>query len=356
MQSTWSQRIGAFTALPALIRELGGDPAKVLTYAGIDASVLQGPNNRIPYAALGRLLAYAARMTATPHLGLLAGRIWHLSDLGLVGELLRQSPSVKHALQSLVVHHHMNTHGGAAFLIERGGMVDLGYAIYMPGIEGSPQIGDALLAGGMNFLREIAGPGFNVSEVFLAHDGPADLRPYRSTFGVMPRFNAEFCAMRFSKRWLDRAIDGADPIKFAAAEALANAQQPDLLQQVYRTLRKLMLQDRHSGDDVADVLMMHRRTLNRRLKAKGLTFQQILDDVRYAVARELLAGSDVSLDDIAETLGYAGVSPFMRSFHRWAGMTPGRWRGAARTGEMRPSGDELPGPSIQPAIPAVGGV
>ena len=33
--------------------------------------------------------------------------------------------------------------------------------------------------------------------------------------------------------------------------------------------------------------------------------------------------------DVAATLGYAGVSPFMRTFRRWAGTTPGQWRRAA---------------------------
>ena len=92
----------------------------------------------------------------------------------------------------------------------------------------------------------------------------------------------------------------------------------------------MILDDRHSGDDVARLLSLHRRTLNRRLHALGTTYQQVLDQVRFDIARQLLATSDVSLDDIAATLGYAGVSPFMRTFRRWAGETPGRWRRLAK--------------------------
>ena len=105
---------------------------------------------------------------------------------------------------------------------------------------------------------------------------------------------------------------------------------PELLQRVYRGLRRLMLDNRHSGDDLAQLLTMHRRTLNRRLQAEGTTFQQVLDEVRYEVSRDLLASSDVHLDDIAATLGYAAVTPFMRTFRRWSGTTPGRWRRRAR--------------------------
>ena len=78
---------------------------------------------------------------------------------------------------------------------------------------------------------------------------------------------------------------------------------------------------------------MHRRTLNRRLKAEGTTFQRVLDEVRFDIARDLLSNSNVHLDDIAATLGYAAVTPFMRTFRRWSGTTPGQWRRSVRNGE-----------------------
>jgi AraC-like DNA-binding protein len=109
--------------------------------------------------------------------------------------------------------------------------------------------------------------------------------------------------------------------------------QRSLVERVYRALRLVMLHGGTSGDEVAQMLSMHRRTLNRRLQVDGFTFQQILDDVRFAVARELLGTSNLSLDDIAAALGYASVSPFMRAFHRWTDHTAGEWRRAAQRGQ-----------------------
>jgi AraC-like DNA-binding protein len=71
---------------------------------------------------------------------------------------------------------------------------------------------------------------------------------------------------------------------------------------------------------------MHRRTLNRRLHDEGTTFQAVLDDVRFELARQLISSSHIALDDVAASLGYAGASPFTRRFTRWSGMTPGDWR------------------------------
>ena len=147
---------------------------------------------------------------------------------------------------------------------------------------------------------------------------------------MTPRFDAEFAAVRFADHWMKRPVDGADPQKLARALERCHAmEQGDLVQGVFRAMRVLLLHGNSSGDDLAQMLSMHRRTLNRRLEAHGTTFREILDTVRFDVARQLLTDSQISLDDVADTLGYASVSPFMRSFQRWAGTTP-------RVGAVRP--------------------
>ena len=322
-----TQRVGGFTGLPALIRQLGADPDLLLEGAGLAPGALESPEGRASYAALGRLLRDAAAATGCPHLGLLAGRMWHLADLGLLGELVRHSPTVGEALRTLTVHQHLNNEAGLAFLTERGGFVDLGFAIYHPGVPGADLHYDSVLAGGCNFVRELCGPGWAPSEVFLSRAQPADVAPYRSAFKVTPRFDAEVCALRFPSRWMALPVAGADPARLRAAQASAESLgRGRLVEQVRRALRTLLVRGSASGDDVAQMLSMHRRTLNRRLHAEGTTFQRVLDEIRYAVARQLLSDTGAALDDIAASLGYSGVCPFMRSFRRWSGTTPGRWR------------------------------
>lgn len=326
----WNQRIGAFARLPALIRQLGADPDAILASLGLAGDALDGPERRIPYALLGPLLRTSAERTACAHFGLLAGRMWHVGDLGALGEIMRNCATVRDALQTLTVHQHLNSQGGLAFLIERGGMVDLGYAIYHPCATHTNEIYDSALAAGYNYLRELCGGDWVPSEVLLAYAKPADATHYRSLFRTLPRFNSEFCALRFPAHWMERRIPGADAERRRSAEARVEAAgDADLLHDTFRVLRLLLLHGRNSGNDAAQALSLHRRTLNRRLKRQGTTFQRVLDEVRFSVARQLLGMSDIALDDVAATLGYAGVSPFMRTFHRWAGTTPGRWRRVA---------------------------
>ena len=331
-----TQRVGGFVALPALLHALGGDVPRLLAVAGLDREALGQPDGRILFRSLGLLLDAAASSTGCAHVGLLAGRSWHLSDLGLLGELCRHSATVGDALHALAFHQRINSDAGAAFLLERDGWVDLGYAIYCADATGGSQISEAALACGFNFLRELCGGAWLPTQVQFAHARPADARPHRAFFKVCPKFDADYAAIRFPARWMQRRIEGADPLRRAALEVEASGvDDGDLLHAVRRAVRIGLVTGRSSGDDVAQSLSLHRRTLNRRLEAEGTTFQALLDAVRFDTARQLLDGSRLPLDDVAAALGYGGVTQFMRRFRHWTGTTPGDWRRRTRSSAVR---------------------
>lgn len=329
-EELWRQRVGALTVVPALLRQFGTDPAAVLAAAGLDASALDFAENTIPYAAFGRLFEEAARRTGCEHFGLLVGQAWHLSTMGMVGQMVRHSSTVGAALRAGAVYHHLNSQGGVVFLRERGSIAEWAYAIYRRGVQGVNQIGDGVLAALVNYMRELCGMNWVPTEVVVAHAPPADASPYRRLFRSPVRFNSEINALRFPAHWLKRAVPGADPRILRDLQRQASAiPQPDLIEKVHRSLRALLLSGAVTGDAVAQTLAMHRRTLNRRLKDHGTTFREVLEDVRFEAACQLLSATQLTLDDIAGALGYAGASPFTRAFRRRAGTTPGQWRSAA---------------------------
>jgi len=141
------------------------------------------------------------------------------------------------------------------------------------------------------------------------------------------RFDQDHCALRFSADWMQHALAAHDGERARVGlEALGSVEEIDLVPKLHRTLRLLLVAGRSSGDEVAQALALHRRTLNRRLRAQGTTFQKILDEVRFAVARQLLEQTQMSIPDIAAALCYSEVSAFTHAFRRWSGTTPTRWR------------------------------
>ncbi len=81
-----------------------------------------------------------------------------------------------------------------------------------------------------------------------------------------------------------------------------------------------------SFDDIAEALKTTTHTLRRRLKDEGHSFQEIKDSIRRDVAVSSLKHSDVSVQDLAEQLGFSESAAFIRAFKKWTGHTPSGFR------------------------------
>jgi AraC-like DNA-binding protein len=90
-----------------------------------------------------------------------------------------------------------------------------------------------------------------------------------------------------------------------------------------------------SAGEAARLLALSERTLHRRLAEEGTRFSALIDEARYARARELLSDKRNTVETIAFAVGYAEPSSFSRAFKRWSGVgaleyrrqQPGRPRG-----------------------------
>ena len=77
---------------------------------------------------------------------------------------------------------------------------------------------------------------------------------------------------------------------------------------------------------MAQALNMSPRTLLRKLKQEGTTYQRLLDKARKDVAKWYLLRTRMPIDVIADRLGYVDASNFSRGFRRWFGRPPGKFR------------------------------
>lgn len=94
------------------------------------------------------------------------------------------------------------------------------------------------------------------------------------------------------------------------------------------------MQGRRPGvDGVAAALALSPRSLQRRLGERGTSYQQLLDDVRRQVARELLRGTALETGEIAFLLGFEELNSFNRAFSGWEGASPLQWRRQGRPGQ-----------------------
>lgn len=331
----WSQRVGALRDLLDLLVEYGVDPGTVLEAVGLNPAEVSDAEQRIPYRVAVKLFAECCRRTGVEHIGLVAGHAWRLADLGALGELVRNAATAGEAVGTLVAYHQLNSQGGAAYLVQRARTVEFGYALFDPGVDEAAVLCDAVLAMGAGFVRELCGGHWNPTAACLPRKAPTDVQPYRALFRCPVHFNAERAMLVLEPAVMGLPVAGADRGRRQTLEAevlrlLGSAFVPS----VYRAVRMQLMQGWAAGDVVAQQLHLQRRTFNRRLAQSGLTYQGVLDEVRYGVSRQLLRDTDLAVIDVAAALGYSDSGNFSRAFHRWSGQSPATWRQANR---VRPS-------------------
>ncbi|MET0744036.1 MAG: AraC family transcriptional regulator [Microvirga sp.] len=323
-------RLGAATEIVRVLRDLGADPVGIIVEARLDPHLFDDGNNTMPFAALGRLISLCVARTACPVFGLLVGEKAAIASLGLLGGLMQHSPTAGDALRNLVRHLHLQDRGGASLLTVSGDVAMLSYAIYEPGIESTDQLSDAAIATFLNLMRALCGPSWRPAEVLLPRRPPSDLSPYRRLFGAPVRFDEETAALVFPARWLAHRVAGANAVahdlfreRIAEREAMSAVDFRDDLRRVLRS--RLTSRDCSAGT-IADLFSIHRRTLNRRLSAEGTGFRTVVEEMRFEIARQLLADTRMTFGQIAAALAFSEPSAFTRAFRRWSGQSPTAWQ------------------------------
>ena len=323
-------RVGGALAITAVLRDFGIDPREVLIEAGIAPELFDDPDNLITYRARGRLMTRSVVRTGCPHFGLLVGQRMNLPSLGLVGLLAKNAPDVGSALRSLVTYLHLHARGAVMELTVDPGLAMLSYDAYQLAVEATDQTGDGATAMMLNAMRTLCGTDFLPIEARFAHRTPDDVRPFRQFFKVPLRFDAEHFALVFSRDWLDRRVPGTDAElerllqkQIAMLESKHGDEFPAIVRGI---LRSALLTDHAGADQIAALFSIHVRTLSRRLEDFGTSFQELVDEGRFEIARQMLEDTSLDVGQIAEALGYARASAFTRAFRRWSGTTPALWR------------------------------
>jgi AraC-like DNA-binding protein len=95
-------------------------------------------------------------------------------------------------------------------------------------------------------------------------------------------------------------------------------------------VESLLIPVLHTGEAnmnaIAGKLALSRQTLFRKLKAEGMTFRKVLDDLRHKMALHYLNGKRASVNETAYLVGFSEPAAFSRAFKRWTGSSPRRVR------------------------------
>lgn len=178
----------------------------------------------------------------------------------------------------------------------------------------------------------ITGNSINAGEI---HFDFAEPPYYQSVKDKLPPifFNKPANQLRFPKAFLKQPLIMADPVaaKLAAEQCERELALFDSSDDIPTQVRAML--NHQQGyypqlEQVAERLFMSSRTLKRRLQQSGLGFQQLLDEARKRDAIKLLQNTSLTIEQIAQRLGYTDPANFSRAFKKWTGENPSAYRQA----------------------------
>jgi AraC-like DNA-binding protein len=172
------------------------------------------------------------------------------------------------------------------------------------------------------------------AHVEFAHQPLGPLSSYHGFFAVPVAFGCQSNALVFATGALDRLNPNAAPELGLFAQrhldhlrrTLGVRSDVDELERVREAVTQNAVRGEFGSAALAHSLAMSPRSLQRRLAAEGTSARELLDEARLAHARELLRDRGLSIEEIAELLGYATERSFRRAFERWTGLSPAQAR------------------------------
>ncbi len=100
----------------------------------------------------------------------------------------------------------------------------------------------------------------------------------------------------------------------------------DFASALHRELRTFVADGLPSVELAAEIAGTSVRTLQRRLRTVGLSYSELLEQIRREAAFRMVRNPEVKLIDVAMELGFSDPAHFTRAFRRWAGMPPSQYR------------------------------
>lgn len=308
-------RSAALTHFEAVAQACGLDARSLAVEAGLPARCLIEPDLVVPADAVGELLERAAERAREPAFGLRMAASRRLSNLGPLGLLLRDQPTLRSVIDTLAGNIHRHNEALSLTVVEDGDLVALREETHLG--RGRPVRQAVELAMGTTFrvLSVFLGDGWRPHAVTFRHAAPANLTWHRRLFGHAVRFGQEFNDIVCRAADLAVPNPGADPVMARYSQRLLESDtsvRPSMTSQV-RRLVVLLLPRRHCRVEVvAQHLGMTRRTVANHLAAEHTTFSALVDDMREELLMRYLEDGAHSLSEVGLLLGFSEPSAFSR--------------------------------------------
>lgn len=328
-------RSGSLEGYLELMEELGGNTPLILKQAGLNKSIFHNPDTLVPFSCICDLLERSATHCKNRNLGILLSHKRRGLTLGLIGLICLQSPDVKTAILKTIDNFHLHNMAEDWELKTDGPVT---YAIrhtHHPIAFKSIQTCEMAIGDVVHFMQSLCGQSLQLRSICFTHEAPPNTDIYKKFYGPNVLFNQEFNGITFNSAVLGKTIntidEGIHKHLEHYIESMKIEMKDNVLMQTQRLIQQTMGMQNCNINNIANLMCMHKRTLQKKLEEEGVSFTELLEEARWNQAKQLLTYSKMPLSRIASLLNYSELSAFSRAFQRKHKTSPSAWRKANKT-------------------------
>lgn len=325
-----------------LAKSRGLSTDRILKSAGLSRDQLAVPQAQLPFLPVQLQLRRAIEQMNDPLLGLRISALINLATLGVLGYVVQTSSTLQNLIETTIRYECLLSNVGLTWLRMEGNTALWGWDCYIEDEVVSLHAIDCVLGNWATLLNLVKHRTVSpLLGVRLRHAPPKDpqlLREYEDFFRCPVQFNQPMSALLLEPDALSRSLALADPTLHEALEEHARLQlskrgsRVSLSDQVKAEIRRqLARQVAPTREEVAEELGMSGRTLHRKLQEDGTSFRDLLDELRLELAKDYLQDSALTVEAVAQQLGFQESQSFIRWFRQVAGTTPGEYRSQLRS-------------------------
>lgn len=317
---------GWVLAIARTLDTVGVPHERIFHQVGMDPAGLKAGGNRYSQEMVSRLWRAAVQETADPHFGLRVAEQIRPSTFNVVGYAMSCSATLGDALHRFSRYAKLISNSATVTITEKPGQLCVGFSFDTGGAPPIFHTIDTVVAGLVCFSSWIAGEQVVPLKVHFKHQRPVDISEYARLLKCPIYFEQEEDGIIFDHVDMDRPVLSADEQLAALLDSMAITQMAQLSERFSKKVRDCLLKQFAEGEisrrGTAELMHMTERTLLRRLKDEGTTFQEVLDRLREELAYEYLQRSDITVQTVSFMLGFSDASTFSRAFKRWTGRRP----------------------------------
>jgi AraC-like DNA-binding protein len=321
-------------AVATAAAEAGLPLATVSTRAGLDPALLGDPAARVPHEVL--VATWEALAAGDDAFGLRAARLVETMGRSIFEYAILNATDARGALACFLRFQRLMHDASAHTLEERAATAVLRVGLAPPLLLPAA-VGDFLAAMLVLRFRVLLQRPVEPVLVRLSRPAPDGRGIAAGIFRGPVAYGAPRVEIHWPRCVLDQALSSADPtlhlvlgreleralgLPFEPRESPRARGDEDVAARLKRALRTALARGDTSLGTVARTIGMSGRSLERRLSARGTSYQEVRDAVRRSITEELLVVRGANVTEAALATGFSEVAAFTRAFRRWTGMAP----------------------------------